>query len=110
MIEALIVGSVETTNLTAHLNKLLGYDTCRLFFHLTYAQRSNCDAIIKHLKSACTTPPPGIDYVRSVDLEDVDSMPIGFIAHYRIDSRATSVVFLALEIGQPLQRSAAAAQ
>jgi hypothetical protein len=110
VIEALIVSSVETTNLSAHLNKLFGYDTCRLFFHLTYAQRLNCDAIIKHLKSACTTPPPGIEYVRSVDLEDVDSLPIGFIAHYSIGSRATSVAFLALEIGQPLQRSAAAAQ
>jgi hypothetical protein len=110
VLEALIVDSVETVNLTTHFNKLLGYDTCRIFFHVTYARRANCSRIINHLKTACTTPPAGIDHVRSRDLEDFDSMPIGFIAHYNIDSRDAAVVFLALEIGQPVQRAAAATQ
>jgi hypothetical protein len=110
VIEALIVDYVETGNLTSHLNKLLGYDTCRFFFHITYARRANCAGILAHLKTACTTPPSGINYIRSEDLEDFDSMPVGFKAHYEIDSRCIVVVFLALEIGQPIQRAAAAAQ
>ena len=110
VLEALIVDSVEVANLTSHFKKLLGYDTCRFFFHITYARRANCTGIINHLKTACTTPPPGISYVRSNDLPDFDSMPIGFVAQYNIDSRDVTVVFLALEIGQPVQRAAAAAQ
>jgi hypothetical protein len=110
VLEALIVDSIETVNLTAHFNKLLGYDTCRLFFHITYARRGSCTGIINHLKTACTTPPAGIGYVRAHDLEDFDSMPIGFIAHYNIDSRDAAVVFLALDMDQPVQRAAAAGQ
>lgn len=110
VLEALIVDSVETVNLTAHFNKLLGYDTCRLFFHITYARRGSCAGIIDHLKTACATPSAGISYVRANDLEDFDSMPIGFIAHFNIDSRDAAVVFLALDMGQPVQRATAAAQ
>lgn len=109
VLEALIVDSVETDNLTSHFNKLLGYDTCRFFFHITYARRSNCAGILAHLRAACTTPPSGINYIRPEDIEDFDSMPVGFKAHYKIDSRSIVVVFLALEIGQLIQRAAAAA-
>jgi hypothetical protein len=110
VLEALIVDSVETRNLTSHFTKLLGYDTCRFFFHITYARQSNCAGILAHLKTACANPPIGINYVRSENLDDFDSMPVGFKAHYEIDSRGIVVVFLALEIGQPIQRAAAAAQ
>jgi hypothetical protein len=37
-------------------------------------------------------------------------MPIGFSAEYNIDSRAALVVFLVLDLGQSVQRAAAAAQ
>jgi hypothetical protein len=110
VIEALIVDSVERTNLTSHFKKLLGYDTCRIFFHVTYARRGNCTGIINHLKTACRTPTAGISYIRLDDLPDFDSMPIGFVAHYSIDLREASVFFLALDMGQPLQRAAAGAQ
>jgi hypothetical protein len=110
VLEALIVDTVERGNLTSHFNKLLGYDTCRFFFHITYARRANCTGIINFLKTACSAPPAGISYVRSSDLTDFDSMPIGFKAHYKIDARDVTVVFLALEIGQPVQRAAAASQ
>ncbi|MDB5823890.1 MAG: hypothetical protein JWR21_2594 [Herminiimonas sp.] len=110
VLEALIVDTVETGNLTSHFKKLLGYDTCRFFFHITYARRANCAGILAHLRAACMTPPSGINFVRSESLEDFDSMPVGFKAHYEIDSRSVVVVFLALEIGQPIQRAAAAAQ
>jgi hypothetical protein len=110
VLEALVVESVATRNLTSHFNKLLGYDTCRFFFHITYARGASCAGILAHLRTACTKPPSGINYVRSENLEDFDSMPVGFKAHYEIDSRGIVVVFLALDIGQPIQRAAAAAQ
>lgn len=110
VLEALIVDSVERCNLTTHFNKLLGYDTCRLFFHITYARGASCSGIMRHLKSMCATPPAGISYVRFNDLEDFDSMPIGFIARYHVDSREVAVVFLVLDLGQAVQRAAAAAQ
>lgn len=108
VIEALAVKSVDTNNLESHFNKLLGYGTCRFFFHITYVRNSNCAGVLAYLKTACATPPRGIGYIRIEDLEDFDSMPIGFKAHYKIDSRDIVVVFLALEIGQNLQREAAA--
>ena len=110
VLEALIVDSIEAANLTSHFNKLLGYDTCRFFFHITYARKGNCDGIINHLKAVCTIPPSGISHVRSEDLPDFDSSPIGFVAHYNINSRDATVVFLALDLGQPVQRAAASAQ
>ena len=109
VIEALIVDSVERGNLTFHFNKLLGYATCRFFFHVTYVRRANCDAVVAHLKAASQSPTPGISYVRSEDLPDVDSMPIGFQVLYRIDSRDVQVVFLVLDMNQQVQRSAATA-
>lgn len=110
VLEALIVDSVETVNLTTHFNKLFGYDTCRLFFHITYARGASCGGIIHHLRSMCATPPAGITYVRLNDLEDFDSMPLGFVARYQVDSRQVEVVFLVLDLGQAVQRAAAAAQ
>lgn len=108
VLEALIVDFVETVSLTSHFNKLLGYDTCRFFFHITYARRANGAGILDHLRSACTAPPSGFNYIRSENLEDFGSMPVGFKAHYESNSRNIIVVFLALELGQPIQRAAAA--
>ncbi|WP_304305164.1 hypothetical protein [Pseudacidovorax intermedius] len=108
VIEALITDTVATGNLTSHFTKLLGYDTCRFFFHITYARRSNCAAILAHLRTACASPPSGFSHLRTEELDDFDSMPVGFKAYYEIDSRNVVVFFLALEIGQPIQRAAAA--
>jgi hypothetical protein len=110
VIEALTTDFVETGNLTSHFKKLLGYDTCRFFFHITYARRSNCGGILDHLRGASALPPAGFNYLRSENLADSDSMPVGFKAYYEIDSRSIVVVFLAVEIGQPVQRAAAAGQ
>lgn len=108
VLEALVVDYVETGNLNSHFTKLLGYDTCRFFFHITYARRSNCAEILAHLRTACTSPPEGFIHARNEELDDDDSMPVGFKAYYEINSRKVVVVFLALEIGQPIQRAAAA--
>lgn len=108
VIEALIVDSVAKGNLNSHFTKLLGYDTCRYFFHISYARRSNCAAIILQMRTACERPPTGFIHLRNEELDDDDSMPVGFKAYYEIDSRKVVVFFLALEIGQPIQRDAAA--
>ena len=110
VIEALIVDSVEAGNLTSHFNKLLGYDTCRFFFHITYARGANCARVLGHLRKACTTPPSGINYGHSEELADVDSSPAGFKAYYEIGSRPVIVTFLVLEMAQPVQRAAAGMQ
>lgn len=107
VLEALIVDTVETVNLTSHFNKLLGYDTCRFFFHITYVRRDDSAGILDHLKSACTEPPSGFNYIRLENLADFGSMPAGFKAYYESNSRSIIVVFLALELGQPIQRAAA---
>lgn len=108
VIEALIVGPVARGNLTSHFTKLLGYETCRVFFHITYARRSNCAAILSHLRTACVSPPGGFRYSYIEELDDYDSMPLGFKAYYEVNVRKIVVIFLALEIGQPIQRAAAA--
>ena len=110
IIEALIVDSVETCNLTSHFNKLLGYDTCRLFFLVTYARRADCSGVLRHLKTACQAPPAGFSHIRSEDLLDSDSMPVGFKAQYNINTRYVEVVFLVLDMNQQSQRTAAATQ
>ncbi len=110
VIEALIVDSVEKCNLTAHFHKLLGYDTCRFFFHVTYVRHADCIRVLNHLKTTCRTPPPGFRYTRSEDLPDVDSMPVGFKAQYSINLRDVEVVFLVLDMYQQGQRTASAAQ
>lgn len=110
VIEALTVDSVNTTTLTSHFRKLMSYDTCRFFFHVTYVRNSNCAGVLTHLRTSATTPPTGIRHIRNEDLPDFDSMPIGFTGHFEIDSRPIMVVFLALDIGQTLQRSVAASQ
>lgn len=107
VIEALITDYVTKGNLTSHFTKLLGYDTCKFFFHITYARRSNCANILAHLRTACASPPSGFTHRRTEELEDYSSMPVGFKAYYELDSRNVVVVFLVLEIGQLIQRAAA---
>lgn len=107
ILEALVVDSVETVNLTAHFRKLLGYDTCLYFFHVTYARGANCARILEHLRQACQTPPIGFTYSQSENLTDLDSMPRGFQVYYKADSRDVVVSFLVLDIGQATQRGAA---
>lgn len=108
VIEALITDSVKKKNLTSHFNKLLGYSTCPLFFHITYAKKSNCAAILDYLQTTCKSPPQRFKYLKTETLDDIDSSPLGFKAYFDIGSRRVVAVFLVLEIGQPIQRAAAA--
>jgi hypothetical protein len=110
VIEALTVDSVERGNLTSHFKKLFAYDTCRFFFHITYSRGASCAGIVTHLKTACASPTDGIQFICSDDLSDVDSMPVGFTAQYKIDFRDIVVAFLVLDMAQPIQKNAARQQ
>jgi hypothetical protein len=97
-------------NIKAHFKKLLGYGTCRLFFHLTYAYNQDIQALITLLKTiACNEAPPGFAYVGVTDIALTDSRPNGFIGRYRDGQGEMKVVFLALNMGQEMQKTAAAA-
>lgn len=110
VIEALVVRSVDTTNLTLHFEKLFAYGSCRFFFHVTYSRGGNCARIASFLKETCAKPPSGISYQDVEDLPDHDSSPIGFNAFYTIDSREVVVTFLVLDMGRPTQSGVAALQ
>lgn len=110
VVEAVAIEYVERVELTSHFTKLFGYATCSSFFHLTYARRSNCAGIITHLRDMCTRPPAGISFHSFEPLDGESSEPVGLKAFYEVDARQVTVFFLVLEIGQELQRAAAAAQ
>jgi tetratricopeptide (TPR) repeat protein len=95
-------------NLTQHFQKLLGYSTCHLFFHLTYAYNNNPSLVIDHLKEAAEHDAPAeFKYLRREDLSLVDDRPTGFIARYALRSDEIKVVFLVLDMNQYAQREAA---
>jgi hypothetical protein len=97
-------------NLKKHFQKLLAYATCRLFFHLTYIYDQDIQGVIDQLKtSAKKDAPPGFIHVSSTDIPLTDSRPNGFVARYDDGQGQVKVVFLALNMGQELQKAAAAA-
>jgi hypothetical protein len=94
--------------LTSHFQKLVGYSTCQLFFHVTYSYIKDPASVLEHLKSeAKNEMPPGFVYIRSEDIPFTDSRPTGFIAQYRTQFGVVRVTFLVLDIGQYHQRRAA---
>jgi len=93
--------------LTMHFQKLLGYDTCRLFFHLTYAYVPDLASIAAHLRQvAQAEAPKGFVYIGAEDIPLTDSRPTGFIARYQGGLSEVKVVFLVLDLGQHPQRDA----
>lgn len=97
-------------NLRNHFRKLLAYGTCRLFFHLTYVYDQDIQGVIGQLKtSAISDAPTGYAYASLADIALTDSRPNGFIARYNDGQGDLQVVFLALNMGQESQKTAAAA-
>ena len=93
--------------LTMHFQKLLGYDTCRLFFHVTYAYIADLASIAAHLRQvAQDQAPDGFTFVGSAEIPLTDSRPTGFIARYKGGLSEVRVVFLVLDIGQVVQQAA----
>jgi hypothetical protein len=95
-------------NLTSHFQKLLGYSSCSLFFHLTYAYLENPASILDYLRqTAERDAPEGFRYQGREDIPHIDSRPFGFIAGYQGPSGPVKIVFLVLDLLQHAQREAA---
>ncbi len=93
--------------LTMHFQKLLGYDTCRLFFHVTYAYIADLASIAAHLRQvAQDQAPDGFTFIGSAEIPLTDSRPTGFVARYKGGLSEVRVVFLILDIGQVVQQAA----
>jgi len=93
--------------LKMHFQKLLGYDICRLFFHLTYAYIADLDSIYAHLREVAQAEAPnGFTYTGAEDILLTDSRPAGFVARYQRGAVEVKVVFLVLDLGQQIQQSA----
>ena len=113
IIEALICAKpltqdVMVADLESHFQKLLGYGSPRIFFHLTYAFIEDKSALMTVLKGAAeTASPPGFKFLDSVPIPHEDSRPPGFSARYTGEFSDVKVVFLVLDLGQQRQRKAA---
>jgi len=95
--------------LTSHFQKLLGYSTCRLFFHLTYSYVTDPGSVVAELKrEAQALAPTGFAFTGAEDLPLTDARPTGFVASYRASLGEVRVVFLVLDMQQQAQRDAAA--
>ncbi len=115
VLEAVVCDRPATTQwargeLTSHFQKLLGYSTCKLFFHLTYAYVGKADAVLAELKLAAeASVPEGFTFVALEDLPGRDARPVGFASTYSSSGVPTKVVFLVLDMAQEAQREAARA-
>ena len=96
------------SELNSHLQKLLAYATCALFFHLTYAYVENPASVADHLRAAAQNDKPeGFTFLDCEDIPLKDARPTGFIARYRGEFGEVRVVFLILDLGQYHQKAAA---
>jgi len=96
------------SNLTSHFQKLLGYSTCRLFFHLTYSYIKNPASILPKLKEiAKNDAPDGFEFKDIIDIPLTDSRPTGFFARYKAEFGEVKIVFLVLDLEQHHQKRAA---
>jgi hypothetical protein len=109
VIEAVVCKTVlPKQNLTRHFQKVLGYSTCPLFFHLTYAFIENPTLVLDHLKQAAEHDAPSeFKFLRRDDITLTDDRPTGFVARYALRSDEIKVVFLVLDMKQHPQRDAA---
>ena len=113
LIEAVICDKPLTqdamkADLESHFQKLLGYGSPRIFFHLTYAYIEEKQALMQFLeRSAETVSPPGFADLGREPIAHEDSRPPGFVARYSADFGEVKVVFLILNMGQQRQRDAA---
>ncbi|WP_440465699.1 hypothetical protein ACKI1H_17085 [Pseudomonas sp. YH-1] len=95
-------------NVESHFQKLLGYSTTRMFFHLSYAYLEDKVSLLSFLETACEAAcPPEFTYLGQEALAHVDSRPPGFVARYQGDFGEVKVVFLILNLGQQRQKGAA---
>jgi hypothetical protein len=98
----------RSTEGTSHLQKLIAYERCRIYFHLTYAYVDEPGTVLKYLQqTAKQDAPDGISFVEITEFPFLDSRPPGFIATYTSDAGGRQVVFLVLDLSQSEQNKAA---
>jgi hypothetical protein len=112
VIEAVIcASSIRYENLKRHFQKLFAYSSCRLFFHLTYADlEDRLPELQEALQKIAQHEAPEAFVYRDLEIiSSADSRPAGFIARYGVLDDEARVVFLVLDMGQHIQRGAAKA-
>jgi hypothetical protein len=95
-------------DLASHFQRLLAYDHCTIFFHLSYAYIKKPASIIDYLKDmAEKEAPSAFKYRDRTEIEHTDSRPPGFVAEYDGQHGPVKVVFLVLDMAQEAQQDAA---
>jgi hypothetical protein len=113
VIEAIMVRNPTTheavrNDLTVHFKKLFAYENCKVYFHVSYVMIPNPGAVLEHLNDAArTTAPAGIEFLKVEPFVTEDSGPSGFTAVYDSEIGERRVHFLALDLHQGVQKSAA---
>jgi hypothetical protein len=113
VIEAIMVRNPIThqavrNDLTLHFKKLFAYESCKVYFHVSYVMIPNPGTVLEHLNDAArSTAPAGIQFVKIEQLVTEDSGPVGFTAVYDSEIGERRVHFLVLDLHQAVQKNAA---
>ncbi|RRN63828.1 hypothetical protein [Caulobacter sp. 602-1] len=104
-----VTNSAQVQLLRGHFQKLVGYSTCRVFAHLTYAIVPDIGSIVTTLEDiARSHAPPRFTYQGHQRLPLEGNQPPGFIARYLRDEEEVEVTFMVLDLNQEIQKTAAA--
>ncbi len=100
----------QRRNLASHLQKLVAYAQCRIFFHVVYSYVETPEDVITAMEAiAQTSVPEPFTHVRNDKLPLEDSRPIGFVATYTASGgREAKIVYLVMDMKQQSLRDAAA--
>lgn len=97
--EALVCSSLDRANLKKHLDKLLSYGVCDIYFHVTYSYAKKLKPLLDYVRSMLENEAPsGHTYVGSEHLGPPDYETSGYVATYRADHREVAVVFLIVDL------------
>jgi len=113
VIEAIMVRNPTThqavrNDLTLHFKKLFAYESCKVYFHVSYVMTPNPRTVLEHLNDAArSTAPAGIEFLKTEPLVAEDSGPMGFTAVYTSEIGERRVHFLLLDLHQGVQKNAA---
>jgi tetratricopeptide (TPR) repeat protein len=113
VIEAIMVRNPTThqavqNDLTLHFKKLFAYESCKVYFHISYVMIPNPGRVLEHLSNAArSTAPAGIKFLKIEPLVTEDSGPMGFSAVYTSEIGERRVHFLVLDLHQGVQKNAA---
>lgn len=97
--EALVCSSLDRANLKKHLDKLLSYGICDIYFHVTYSYAKKLKPLLDYVRSMLENEAPsGHTYLGSEHLGPPDYETSGYVATYRADHREVAVVFLIVDL------------